>query len=1359
MRTLFTIAVTFLFSLGLFSQINYILNEGFESWPANGWTSHTLGAGNGWIQSWQNPNEAAHHGEHSAHSSINNENCNNWLVSPPIDIKSSDYQLLFWERFDDIEYYGNSVVHISSGSGNPTDGDYNLLFSNSDTSTVWVKREIDLGSFVGDTVYIAFQYTGTWHKWFLDDVIVGPDNFTDAMLTEITNPTGASINPGTEMVEVNLTNKGVAELNQINISWSVNGVSQTPFQSNQLELASNEEMLIELGDFDFASIGAYEIIASVESPNDINSQNDTARTVYAISDYLDGRLTQIQPEAYSPNTGLQDVQIILKNIGGNQIDSTLVNWTVNGISQPAFTANNLDLIPGGTAAIKIGQFDFPKGVHIINATAEIIGDTSVFDNSNRSYVAIDTFWESFEGQVFPPNNWSFNFAVKDNTNFDNPPHGIYYYSALSDDNYFGVVTDTLFTPYLNIETGDVFSFRIKNNPFLATTNTIVAKDILTGELTILETLNTLAEVWDLINIDLSSVVGIYSIGITTSSGASGHTKLDLISSSASVYLPEYDLAIIDPDIHFLARKDVTENSKCIVKNYGSNHILGIDYNIRLMDVMLGELASIPGEDISQWGEVDITIPYVFNELARHSIYMEIDYPDDENSNNNRTRTTKIQVVPENTVLKAIGGPDYINLNFPFNSNGNTQSLGEDDLSQTIYYPEEIDGKGNLYGIIYKYDNLLSADYVQHIPFKVWTAQTDRSDLEDGWHSNQELILIFDDTLQILPGFNHELYIPFDAPIPYTGLNNLIIHDYAYDPEWPPSIMRMYASKMPNPGPVRTITIQDVYDLDPLDPAPWFNSSHDIAFSTFVLEPILDTGLISGHVFGLDSLPIAGAIVSVDNIGISTVSDISGSYSLPYIPLNEYSISASALSYNSLTHVVVLDTSSYQLDFYLEERPQVSINGVIEAEHTSGFVLENVVVYANGYTTDISMTNSSGEFILENIFGTSMYDLTFSLYGYQDTTISVLVLDENIDVGIIKMKQGLLSPFDVHAMIESEQTEISWKDPLLSTKELLQNDFDVCSYSYTNEPNETVWLGNFISISDTTTITDIEIRTDIYDLSDGIVQIDVFDHNQELIASSEPFVIMNDTLLIIDIPNIVVYNDIYITIHWQNNPESTHAFCIDFSDEMLPNTAVIRYINEPFQLLSDFLGGGPPLSFHIRAHTIDSGNPEFFQEDRSYNIYRGYADEFPNTDNWQLINITPTSDLWYTDDTWTPADETGNYQYAVETVFTSGFSEETFSNAIFWEQITAIVDPSLEGRFKVFPNPATNYFSIELELEKEANLVISIYDLTGRLLEVKDLGKNTYFNQSRMTSDLSSGTYLLKVKIDDQVMRRKIEVIK
>ena len=111
-----------------------VYTEGFETWPPAGWTSYTLGAGSGWIQNWQGP-QVAHSGSYSAYPSISSGGSDNWLVSPVIDVAQPGYELVFWELFGDIQYYDLSEVLISTGSADPSDGDFVSVYETSDTAT------------------------------------------------------------------------------------------------------------------------------------------------------------------------------------------------------------------------------------------------------------------------------------------------------------------------------------------------------------------------------------------------------------------------------------------------------------------------------------------------------------------------------------------------------------------------------------------------------------------------------------------------------------------------------------------------------------------------------------------------------------------------------------------------------------------------------------------------------------------------------------------------------------------------------------------------------------------------------------------------------------------------------------------------------------------------------------------------------------------------------------------------------------------------------------------------------------------------------------------------------------------------
>ena len=111
-------------SLFILTSINAqtTLEEGFESWPPVGWQILELGdALDGWRDDF---NGNSHTGDGSAHSSIDNSQCDNWLISPQIEVTSNNYELKFWDYHDGIDFYDKASVLISTGSEDPTDGDF-----------------------------------------------------------------------------------------------------------------------------------------------------------------------------------------------------------------------------------------------------------------------------------------------------------------------------------------------------------------------------------------------------------------------------------------------------------------------------------------------------------------------------------------------------------------------------------------------------------------------------------------------------------------------------------------------------------------------------------------------------------------------------------------------------------------------------------------------------------------------------------------------------------------------------------------------------------------------------------------------------------------------------------------------------------------------------------------------------------------------------------------------------------------------------------------------------------------------------------------------------------------------------------
>jgi hypothetical protein len=233
------------------------------------------------------------------------------------------------------------------------------------------------------------------------------------------------------------------------------------------------------------------------------------------------------------------------------------------------------------------------------------------------------------------------------------------------------------------------------------------------------------------------------------------------------------------------------------------------------------------------------------------------------------------------------------------------------------------------------------------------------------------------------------------------------------------------------------------------------------------------------------------------------------------------------------------------------------------------------------------------------------------------------------------------------------------------------------------------------------------------------------------------------------------------VHWQDNPASTNSLVIDFSDVTVPNTAVIKYPGQPFQWFGNFLGGGAPnMSFHVRVYTVDPANPFTNNEVLHYNVYKGYAGEFPDITNWNMINSSPVTGTTFTDNTWQSADSLTDYRYAVQTIYTNGVSEVTFSDTVNWSGFTSIIEfAGFTTEIKVYPVPATDFIEIQFESTKEVSVTVSMYNSSVQLADYFITEKNKYINLRRNVSSMPSGNYILTFNIEGKLFSKKVVVIK
>ncbi|WP_250435694.1 T9SS-dependent choice-of-anchor J family protein [Hanstruepera flava] len=1335
------------------------LNEGFESWPPTEWEIYLEGESTrGWRQDFEN---ISHTGNHSADSNIANNQMDNWLVSSAITVVNANYELKYWEISDDqdIAFYDKSSVQISTGSPDPADGDYVEIYEANTLNTVdWEQRTIDLSAFEGETIYVAFRHEGTFHQWFVDDVTVGPTSFSDAALVQVNNPVGVSESTGTQTVLVVMQNLGTTVIDDFTITWGINGSAQPTYNGSALNLQPGESTTIDLGNFDFATEGFYDIEAQVNLSGDFDTSNDQINSTYEVSSFKDGGIVSISPDGMIANPTTLDVLVSVQNFGVNTIDIAEINWSVNGIDQTPFTTNNLNLASGQAVTVNLGQYAFTSGLNDVVITLNALGD---IDSSNDQYeqtIPVDVFWESFEGASFPPEGWSINFGVRDDINFDTPVEGNYYYASQPAENFFGVVTDTLYTPLLDIENGDRFRFYIKTSPAQSAVHTLVWKNGTTGEVNYIADIDNSQgfNTWEQRDVDISAAAGINYIGIVSTSNNSGLSKFDLFTSDAKLYQYSNDLKVVNGDMNFIARQNVSESFPCRIKNLGQNNVLGSDYTIKLMEAPNTELTSVSGVNINSLQEAIINIDYSFTSISNKRLYFEIEYASDQNLSNNTFREATVSIVPNTVEINTIGElEEYFFV--PFSPGGSTQTLGEDDLTEAMFYNTEFNSPGYAYGVAYKYDNILPADKVTQYPLKVWVKQTSDTNLSGGFSQTEELVLVYDGVAEILPGFNKDLYIPFNEPILLNGIENVVVRVYQYDPEWPPSILR-FIGDVETRGETRTIGALDVFNLDPDNPPTGFFETTNYNQTRFVVDPVTSSATVSGTVYDLaTNNPIPGATIVFEGSSITAQTDINGNYTLPALPFGLYNIIAGADGYLDNIETIDFNSATQTQDFFLSQLPEIVVSGFVYGDNAPSTPLESVTVTLSKdeAVVETISSNSDGSFTFPLVFGGSDYEIKLFMYGYDEMIIPFAAVDTDINFGNIILSEEFISPFDVQVDENSGPT-VSWKSPKLSSKVKLQYDLNEESNGYANEPNEDVWLGNYYLISELTTITSVEIQTSIYQGVEDFVTIDIIDLNSnEVIASSEPFLILQNATQVIDVPNIVVDEPFMAAVHWQNNAETTNFLSVDFSDANIFNGAVIRYPGELPGLLSDLIG--VPSSFLLRVNTLDDGTPITNNEAVTYNVYRGLASEFPDTSNWTQLNSSPISELDLVDADGTNIDPNVLYRYAVETVYANGESEVTFSNEIMGSLLSTTDFSFVESDIQIYPVPAENDITIKIASNIQLDKPIEVYDSLGK--RVFNISYSDFKNGevTKRVSTLQSGIYFVKIYADNSVLTKKIIV--
>ena len=120
-----------------------------------------------------------------------------WLITPPLYLQS--YSDSAWVSFKTLEVnpsnFTSSQLLISTTGTELSD--FSVIWSQDSPSNTWDSISVDLTEYQGDTIYLAFKYSGHHgHDWYIDDVNVDESLTLYSITVESDHPEWGNVSGG-----------------------------------------------------------------------------------------------------------------------------------------------------------------------------------------------------------------------------------------------------------------------------------------------------------------------------------------------------------------------------------------------------------------------------------------------------------------------------------------------------------------------------------------------------------------------------------------------------------------------------------------------------------------------------------------------------------------------------------------------------------------------------------------------------------------------------------------------------------------------------------------------------------------------------------------------------------------------------------------------------------------------------------------------------------------------------------------------------------------------------------------------------------------------------------------------------------
>lgn len=301
------LGASLLFTTGVMAQTYF--SEDFEGGLGN-WTiiDHD-GDGN----NWSTFNTQGDQGIVATSASWSNVafTPDNWLISSAIDLTSASGEIkLAWKAWGQDPGWAaeNYSVYVGTSNNVNTFIDDGHIFTEVPNGTIQTKS-VDLSSFAGQTVYVAFRHHNVTDMFRLniDDVKVFTPLDNDLAVTKIAVDASA---PGNRTFTVEITNNGSNNATSYDVDWNFNGGSTVTENITGINLSMGQSHTFTAQVSD-VTVGTKSFTATITNDDEDNSNNSLTKSFQFVNEVLPYSGTDTYGNPFDLFTALGNGQAIV----------------------------------------------------------------------------------------------------------------------------------------------------------------------------------------------------------------------------------------------------------------------------------------------------------------------------------------------------------------------------------------------------------------------------------------------------------------------------------------------------------------------------------------------------------------------------------------------------------------------------------------------------------------------------------------------------------------------------------------------------------------------------------------------------------------------------------------------------------------------------------------------------------------------------------------------------------------------------------------------------------------------------------------------------------------------------------------